>query len=507
MNAKKLISMLLCLLMLAASIVLVSCGGEESDDSKTQSTEDTSGTNKGGDNIEDYGVKMPEFVWTDDDHKEFNVLIYSNETQTTYFCEDVMPDLYDTTDASLNEAVTKRNDEILKKYGVAIVGHPVADVQSELKEDITSNLCTYDAALPFMPAAANLAQEGYVWDLNEFSDYLHFDQPWWDQSATESLSIGGKLYFNTGDISIMPKIVSTAITFNKEMLKKNFPDVDLYQMVKDKTWTFDKMIEMSRKVTAETDGDASARTYKDTWGLSASYGDVAGFFIGAGKNYVVKDSDDLPVVALNNTASITVLQKILENLQLKDEWCFHCNTVNDGSNIWVVSLDVFGQNRALFRTSAFSAIKKLRAYDDAQEFGIVPYPLVTEEQDDYYTFCSAKYAYAAVIPTSLQGTDAEFSAFMLEVMAFGGMKHITPAYYETTLKYRDLRDDESGEMLDLVFGNVVYDLGVIYEFGGVSSMIQDMMGANSTDVVSTYDAKKESIQTAIDDCIDSYGIN
>ena len=184
----------------------------------------------------------------------------------------------------------------------------------------------------------------------------------------------------------------------------------------------------------------------------------------------------------------------------------HCNTVNDGSDIWVVSLDVFGQNRALFRTSAFSAIKKLRAYDDADEFGIVPNPLVTEEQDEYYTYCSAKWAYAAVIPTSLQGSDAEYAAYMLELMAYGGMKYITPAYYETTLKYRDLRDDESGEMLDIVFSNVVYDLGIIYEFGGVSSMIQEMMGNNSTEVASTIEGKTSAIEEAITKCVESYEV-
>ena len=50
------------------------------------------------------------------------------------------------------------------------------------------------------------------------------------------------------------------------------------------------------------------------------------------------------------------------------------------------------------------------------------------------------------------------------------MKYITPAYYETTLKYRDFRDEESEEMLDdYIFDNIVYDLGTLYDFGGVHS--------------------------------------
>ena len=485
--------------MLVSMTMLASCNSD-SDESSTASSSD----NKSG-SIEDY-VDMPEFKWADDDDfSEFRVAIYSNEQQGTYFCEDIQPNLYSTTDASLNAAVTQRNDEILAKYGVTVVGIPVADVAETIKNDVSSNLKEYHAALPFMPRAATLAQDDFLYDLNEFKDYLHFDQPWWDQSATESLSIGGKLYFNAGDISIMSKIVSTAITFNKEMLKKSFPDVDLYQMVKDKEWTFDKMIEMSKEVTADTDG-TPGMTYTDTWGLSSAYGDVSIFYIGGGKNYIKKDSDDIPVVAINEAASTTSIQRILENLQLVDEWVFHCDTVPDASQKWVISLDVFGQNRALFRTSAFSAIKKLRQYDDADDFGIVPTPLLDDNQDEYATYCSARMAYGIVIPKSLSRNEAEFSAFMIEVMAFGGMKYITPAYYDTTLKYRDLRDDESAELLDLIFDNVVYDLGIIYDFGGISSMIESLMKSSSTGIASEYESKSNVIQTAIETCLDAYDV-
>lgn len=496
---KRLIAFLLCAMLLVSMALLSSCGSDEAESSTSSDAE------KKGGNIEDY-VDMPEFKWEGEDFSKFRIAIYSDEVQGTYYCEDIEPGLYSTTDASLTAAVTQRNDEILTKYGVTIIGEPVPDVTEAIKNDVSSNLKLYDAALPFMPSAATLAQDDFIYDLNEFKDYLHFDQPWWDQSATESLSIGGKLYFNTGDISIMPKIVSTAITFNKELLKKHFVDVDLYQMVKDKEWTFDKMIEMSKEVTADTDG-TPGMTYNDTWGLSSSYQDVSRFFIGGGKNYIQKNSDDIPVISVNEAASATQIQRILENLQLVDEWVFHCDTVPDSSQKWVISLDVFGQNRALFRTSAFSAIKKLRQYDDADDFGIVPLPLLTEDQDEYATACSAGMAYGVVIPKSLSIEEAEFSAFMIEVMAFGGMKYITPAYYDTTLKYRDLRDNESAEMLDLIFDNVVYDLGIIYDFGGVSSMIENLMKSNSTSFASEFESKEEVIQHAIEVCLDNYGID
>ncbi len=494
---KKLLSLILCLLF-CCSALFIACGN---DDAET-SSQAAGGGGEATDEWIDKYVELKDFKWEGEEYKEFHMLILSNEQEPTYYCEDVVPDLYSTTDLQLNEAVKKRNDEIFNRYGVTIVGHPVKNVQEELKLDSSSNSNLYDAAQIFMVYAAPLAQDGYLYNLKDLEGYLHLDQAWWDQNANEALSIGNKLFFTTGDISIMQRITSVAVTFNKRMLEKNFPDVDLYQKVKDKEWTFDLMVEMATQVTADTDG-VSGYTYEDTWGLSAAYGDANAFFIGAGKNYVTKDANDLPVISFNDQSSTVIAQKILENLQVEDEWVWLCNEIPDNTK-WQISLDIFGQNRALFRTSAFSAIKKLRAYDDAEEFGLLPLPLVSDTQEEYYTYASAQWAYGTAIPTSLSRERAEFAAYMLDAMAFGGMKYITPAYYDTTLKYRDLKDDESMEMLDIIFGNVVYDIGIIYNFGKLTNIIEDLMAKKSPYIASAYETHKNVIQSDIDKCVESY---
>jgi ABC-type glycerol-3-phosphate transport system substrate-binding protein len=499
MKAKRLLSLFAAVLMLLSTLLLASCNNNE-EESKDNSAEVK------GDSLEDV-VTMPEYRWADDEnYKQFDVLVYSQEVQATYFSEDVEAGLYANTDQALTEAVTKRNNEIFTKYGVTVKAVPVADVTNELMTTVLGGDSLYDAAMPFMPGAARLAQENCLYDLNEFGDYLHLDKEWWDQSANKALSIGGKLYFTTGDISIMPKIVSFAMTFNKTMLGKYFADTDLYQIVRDGKWTMDKLMEMSRKVTADSDG-TTGMTYQDTWGLSSSFNDAAAFYIASGYNYVSKDANDLPIVTFDQEASITQAKKILENLQIKDEWIFHCNTAGT-PDVWVTSLDTFGQNRALFRTSAFSAMKKLRMYDDVDDYGIVPIPKATEKQDKYYTYCNAQYAYSIVIPNSLSQEDAEWSAYMIEAMAYGGRKYITPAYYETTLKSRDLRDEDSEEMLDdYVFANIVYDLGVIYDFGGITSMIGTLMSTNSTNVNSSFEQIEDTIADDIQTCIEAYGLD
>lgn len=503
---KKITALAICLLLLA-SLALASCGGTEQSESPSESEPEKVLT----DSIEDY-VKMPAFRWRNSDgsmregYDKFNLCIYSNNVATTYFSEDIVPNLYSTTDEVLNAAVTARNDEIELKYGVKITAEAVDDVVETLKNDVSSSLNNYDATMPFMRGAANsLAADGMLYDLFEFGDYIHFDQPWWDKDCVDSVSIGHKLYMATGDISIMPKIVSFGMTFNKVMMENRFPDIDLYQMVRDGEWTFDRMIELCREVTYESDGSAGM-TYADNWGLSSSYSDAGAFYLASGQKFITKDPEDLPVIALGDETSVSTAIKILENLQLENVWVYHCNTsAGQVPNIWQTSLDVFGENRALFRTSAFSAIKKLRAYDGADEFGLVPVPKMTSTQDTYHTYCNTVYAHAAVIPNSLDRERAEFAAYMLELMAYGGMKHITKAYYDTILKTRDLKDAESEEMLDkYIFNHLVYDLGNVYDFGGIQSMLGDLMANNSTDIASSLQGNLDKIQSAIDETVEEY---
>ena len=147
--------------------------------------------------------------------------------------------------------------------------------------------------------------------------------------------------------------------------------------------------------------------------------------------------------------------------------------------------EMFKAGQGVYLTISLSyAVSHFR--DGTFAYGIVPYPMVNEEQDQYYTYCAAKYAYAAVIPTSLQGTNAEYAAFMLEAMAYGGRKYITPAYYETTLKYRDLRDDESGEMLDIIFATRVYDLGWYFQVGGYNESVMNLFRKDNNNFASMY---------------------
>ena len=515
----KKLAFLLAFLLAASCILMTSCGDSNVSSNDTSSTAGTTpngntGVNNGNTSGVDpkyldsngmYTVEnlgMPEFNFTED---IFTVCVYNNFVQDTYYSEDIEP--LAISDDVLKKGVTDRNDLIEEKYGVTVKAYAVDNVVETLKTDAAAGTAIYDAAMPFMGHAAALAQDGNFYNLYDFAEYIHFDAPWWDQNANENLSIAGKLYFTTGDISIMQKVVSSCMLFNKDMYGELCLDTygDLYQMVRDGKWTIDAMYEMGKLATMEIDGEPGM-SFHDQWGMVGT-NSIGGMYIASGNKLITKDNNDIPQIEIGTTeSSLLYAEKFLQIYQDKS-WFINTQKIDkawDEKNVWEGAMGAFGNKRCLFFGTAFSALKKLRAYDVDSIYGIVPLPKASVEQDKYYTHAGVNGAYGICIPVNVP--NPEFSAYMIELVACGGKNFLTPAYYEVALKSRAAKDDDSAAMLDIIFGNVVYDLGILYNFGGID-MFGQLMVNNSTAVTSHLQSIEPAVQAAIDAYVEAYELN
>ena len=510
MKTRKITALLLCLL-LVASCLLVACdkGGDDTSSGSTGTT--STGNNSGTTDskyLDDNGRYWPSY--SDSmresligDRTEFRVLVYDDTTQKTYYSEEIEPGKYTTSDAKLTEAVTERNNLVSEELGIDVKAVYTDDVTTMMRQEMLAPSGTFDAAMPFLSGCALLAQEGALYDLREFEEQgiIDLSAPWYDQNANESLSIQNKIYFTVSDMSIMQKVVSIAMTYNPDLLATKYPDLDLLELVNNGEWTFDKLYEIGREFADDTNGDGTM-DYNDTWGLVSATGDAVHFYIGAGEKLCTKDENDNPILAIGSTNSISVSQKILSTLQSNNWVSFAQDLTSQGvaaSDIWDVTLSIFGEGRAPFRVTAFSAIKKLRAYDI--DYGIVPMPMVEESQDSYYTNCAALYAYGVVVPNFLSEDDAKFAAYMIDVLSAGGKQYIATAYYDQILKNKDALDVE---VLDMIFENIVYDVGIVYGFEGLGNIHTTLMTNKSTDIVSQLDTIRDAVNAKIEEVIEKY---
>ena len=87
---------------------------------------------------------------------------------------------------------------------------------------------------------------------------------------------------------------------------------------------------------------------------------------------------------------------------------------------------------------------------------------------------------------------------MLEALSMWSQEFVTPAFYDKQLKYRDVRDNESGEMLDLIFATRSFDVCPAYDWGGITTAFTTLDSNYATRFEGLIDKTNEEIQDTID---------
>ena len=73
-----------------------------------------------------------------------------------------------------------------------------------------------------------------------------------------------------------------------------------------------------------------------------------------------------------------------------------------------------------------------------------------------------------------------------------------PAYYDTVLSQKFARDEDSIEMLDIIFDTRVSDLGILFDLGGVYGKLKTMGEKGDTGLQSYAETVRPKVESAIE---------
>ncbi|MBR5445006.1 MAG: extracellular solute-binding protein [Clostridia bacterium] len=390
----------------------------------------------------------------------------------------------------INDAVFTRNQQIEELLDIRIAETKLENVHNVAKETLIAGDTQFDVVMPYINNTISLATQGLLMDLNTIP-VLDLEKPWWDQRANENLVISNKLFFSTGDIAILDNECTMVMFFNKDLISQ-YNLESPYELVKENKWTIDKVGEMASVVTHDTNGDGKL-DHSDTWGLSVASNAPISFYFGAGERIVVDDGEGGLQFSIGSARSFDVFDKVMtlcyDKLMLTD----HTTTSAGFDKV----APLFNAGQVMFVTFALVDINELREAEF--EFGILPYPLYDETQAEYNNLISSILVSSTSVPYN--NTNTELTGTTLEAMAYYSTSTLTPAYYDNALKTRYVRDEESGEMLDIIFATRVYDLGFIFDWGGAGSLVTKVYQAESTEYVSKWEAIQQKAQTALDEAL------
>ncbi len=480
---KKAFALLLCCLAILS--LLVSCG-EETPASTTVSV---------GTETAPKDPNMPDFLDAEaigDISGEFPILVAGNWAWNDYESAGEDGTVVDT-------AIYRRNKFMEETYEVEITNEDIVKYSSAMGSgdgyrriytDYMSGDDNFSAAMIGTYDVATLAYNGYIHDLNDMN-YLDLSKSYWDQKANEDLAMMGKMYYTTGDISVADNRATYVLFFNKNMIEE-YGMENPYDLVRNNEWTLDKFGSMVKSIGEDVNQD----------GIYAS-GDIFGLMTPTDTHLAILSAADERICSVddNGQLALTFYSERVVNLYDKylDIVGDHSHSLNyqfnyvTGANTMSVSaedrISMFNTNKALFYSHTMFYMDNLR--DLEGDFGILPYPKFDKEQENYRNLVSAWHAQFLCVPESVQ--DLDRSGIVLELLAYKGKELLTPAYYEKTLVGQYTRDEESAEMLDLIFDNLVYDLGIYYNIGTYKSQLTAMVrtGQSLTTIYETYRSPAE----------------
>ncbi|MPN46962.1 hypothetical protein SDC9_194561 [bioreactor metagenome] len=160
---------------------------------------------------------------------------------------------------------------------------------------------------------------------------------------------------------------------------------------------------------------------------------------------------------------------------------------------------MFKANRVLFRTTNFFRITQCRSMEN--DFGILPMPKFDESQAEYYHPMS--YSSPAIcIPYTAE--NPEINGAVIEALSYYGRTIMLPAYYDRLLMGIVSRDEESKFCLDIIFDSVNFDLGTIYNFGGLRECFTQIISSGANMFASYYEKNEAKAKKELDNYINSY---
>ena len=489
MKHRRIITMLLCMLLLASA-----CGkGASDNESKTENTvaQDTETVPA---ETEITRENTPDNLPSD--------LKFNGETVVFHVRGDqsCIEDFYveELTGEPVNDATYQRNITVSDRLNVNIavaVGESWENYTrtvSDIRASIQAGDGSYDAVAGWSACIPSLSVEGLFLDLQTIP-YLDLEMPWWNQSCRTELVIANHLYFMTGDITKLSILPMYVYVFNQKVAQ----DQDIenpYTVVNEGRWTLDYVRAQTSDMANDLNGDGKMDE-TDVYGLATFYPNPMDCYMQSARvSMIDRDEDDLPVLNVDKERMATLVEKVYA-------LCFeNPGAFVDSGDSRANSVAMFKEDRALYTTLTMQFVG-IELTEMESDFGILPFPKFDESQKEYGTRVQDALTLLS-IPIDCKKTDV--TGAVMEAIAAENYRKVTPALFDVTMKRKYSRDPESAAMIDLIQQSVLINFECIYNgsIGTPWDTLRVLMSKKSSDFASYWAKQEKTVEKALSKAVE-----
>ncbi len=454
---KKLIALMLVLLMVVPFVASCNKNDSDEDDGGNRPNYDTDNAIQEEDPYAEKNAEIDEYI------DELALAHKLNGKSFTYIGgggQAPDPESDGETGDVEKDAFYFRSRDIEDKFGldwtdyipeqVEGAGHAVVDA---VNQDVLAGSQAYDAGYGTPVAVAGpLFRNDSLADASDYT-VVDFEREWWPTSLLDTYHINGAIYFLNGPIVSSNYVDTHCVVFNKQVAE-DYGIEDLYELVRNDEWTYDKMFEVAQAVPENSSG-AGAYRYMQPHGIAT--------IIACGHELTSYDENGAPFIADALPVELSNMADKFSVIFGDDTQTVHVKGVANQASAedflekydgYEGMSEMFDDDKALFNFVTTGDAAELRKLE--VDFGILPLPKGSADQEDFISYVEPWSAYNVFVPRTTK--DPAVTDVVLEAMAALGERYIKPALYDTILKGRSVKDFESKDMLDIIFSTKKYDI-------------------------------------------------
>lgn len=425
-----------------------------------------------------------------------------------YHCIDFWVKEEKRDEDAISYAVYSRNSRIEQDFNCKIRQVDSNGSQIEHLTHAYSNGDTYELAIISAKPAAQAATKNLLRNLKEMT-YVDLTHPSFDQNSIDELAVADKLYFLSGDMNVSTLEIAGLSIVNMKFYGDLLDTIlaafdndpaytDIYTLVKNKKWTMETMMTLATIANVDkdtADGSALDAINKgDTIGYHQYFNSTLWYFYSSGGRITTKNEEGIPVFSINSEDNQNLANYIYDhfNRATRVTWIPHAGSATLNEN--------FLTGNVLFMDCALFEIRT-EIYDNVEfEYGILPNPVLNEGDDYHSVSYFNNWAHLWAVPSMVE--NAEFAERMLHIMAVYSSLHESTmhAYYDRTVYLNAARNNGSRTVLDIIRTSLVYDIALLYNWGGLEDMLNRLASDNSNPYASAISTIRY-IQPKVDETV------
>ncbi len=463
---KRVLTFALALLMILS---LVACGGKEDE---TANTGDFVDTNSEGDGLPDKNMEG------------FELKILHDDGGYIGKWTNVQMDAEGIEGNVVNDEIYARNQAVQQRFNCKLtIEGKTCVLATDVTKWASAGDAPYDVVYIITWGAAKM--NDVIIDLNEVP-YLSLDESWWHPELRSISEANGKQFSATSSLSLSQFGSARGILFNKTLYDRVEPGKNLYDYLDSNTWNWETFSRICKDAYVIAD-DAKNNVY--SVGNTAVKDLYLGLINGSGLSFVDVNADNKLEFTVDKELAAHV-DKLGAFAKMPEYGYINDNPIDMETDR---SEGDVKNGTALFQIASINALSNQDIRNSQYDFGFMPNPKYTSEQDRYY---SNVHTYECMtIMNTVKFDRYENIGIILEALAYSSYHGVLKKYLEDVVTFRYSPDLECMEVMLLIQDTLYVDPGSVLLVNEYNDLCKGFFlaggGGNISSGIATYKSKIE----------------